>query len=222
MKSNRLSVPVLALVLFVSPIAPSAGTNDPSLHAQYVARAQAEIIETLFVGDSITKAWPTSSAWALYSYDLAPAAFGISGDETGQVLWRLQNGEMPAHQPKRFVVLSGVPDLYHGRTPQEVAEGVVAIAEYIRASAPGSFVLVLGTTPFLSAAYSVSAAQSNALVRASIEGRCSTNLVFRDVSQIFLRGGSPNPDLFLDLIHPNDLGYQRLSVELLPLLWAVR
>ena len=228
---KRLIVLIVATIFIgAAPASADPGTNDPALHAAYVQRAQTEIIDTLFIGDSITKGWATSTVWPVYSSggwplyrSLRPAAFGISGDETSQILWRLQNGEMPVHTPRLFVVLGGVPDLYHGRTPQQTADGVMTVVDYIRAQAPLAHVVVIGTTPFLSSAYAELASQSNLFLCAAIENRCGTAAMkYKDFSGLFLRDdGTINSALLPDLVHPNNLAYLTWLVELLPVLWEM-
>ena len=54
-------------------------------------------IDVLFLGDSITDGWRDEKdgapVWKKYR-EPKPANFGISGDRTQHLLWRLQNGEL--------------------------------------------------------------------------------------------------------------------------------
>ena len=88
--------------------------------------------------------------------------FGISGDRTENVLWRLQNGELENLSPKvnlifcysnipifiypfmhfQMIVLSVGQENY-GDTPEKIAEGLQAICSLIRSKQPQAFLIVL-------------------------------------------------------------------------------
>src|SRR5262245_5070565 len=80
------------------PLAP----RNENRHNSFLEIARAGNIELLFVGDSITDLWDDrakdlwDSTWA----PLKAANFGISGDTTQGVLWRMQNGELAGFKAK--------------------------------------------------------------------------------------------------------------------------
>src|SRR5262249_49808123 len=66
------------------------------LHASYVEATRKGGIDVLFLGDSITYGWRSEgkTAWARHIAPLRAANFGIGGDRTQHVLWRILNGEL--------------------------------------------------------------------------------------------------------------------------------
>ena len=69
------------------------------------------------------------------------ACFGISGDRTENVLWRLQNGELEDVSPKIIVLSVGQEN--YGDSPEAIVEGVKAICGFIRSKQPQAFLVLL-------------------------------------------------------------------------------
>jgi len=64
-------------------------------HEGFVEEAKKGGFDVLFMGDSITDGWRNGAQRKIWDATFAPlkaANFGISGDRTQHVLWRLQNG----------------------------------------------------------------------------------------------------------------------------------
>ena len=74
------------------------------------------------------------------------ANFGIGGDRTQHVLWRIQNGELDGIEPKVVVLMIGTNNA-SGNTPDEIAQGITAIVEELRSRLPKTKVLLLGVFP---------------------------------------------------------------------------
>ena len=72
------------------------------------------------------------------------ANFGISGDRTENVLWRLHNGELEDVSPKIIVLSVGQEN--YGDSPDIIAEGIRAICAFIRSKQPQAFLVLLVTT----------------------------------------------------------------------------
>ena len=73
------------------------------LHRSFVDRAkQADKspIDLLFLGDSITQGWNDNAVWKRFYGPRKAANFGIGGDRTQHVLWRIQNGEFDGIEPE--------------------------------------------------------------------------------------------------------------------------
>ena len=69
------------------------------------------------------------------------ANFGISGDRTENVLWRLHNGELEDVSPKIIVLSVGQEN--YGDSPDTIAEGIRAICAFIRSKQPQAFLVLL-------------------------------------------------------------------------------
>ncbi|WP_298717635.1 GDSL-type esterase/lipase family protein [Chitinophaga sp.] len=72
---------------------------------------------------------------------------GISGDKTQNVLFRLQQGAIAAAPPKVIAVSIGVNNLPAGDSPQEIAAGIQAIAEWINKRLPKTQLILSGPLP---------------------------------------------------------------------------
>ena len=106
--------------------APGAVDGAPRRVSQ---TAQAGNVDLLFLGDSITQGWSgAAKTWDRFYGPRKAANFGIGGDRTEHVLWRIQNGELKGIEPKVVVLMIGTNNA-SGSTPDEIAQGVTAIVE---------------------------------------------------------------------------------------------
>ena len=82
-------------------------------HEAFVKRAERGGIPLLFLGDSLTYAWSVDGrqVWLSDFVPLGAVAFGIGGDRTGDVLWRIENGEVEGTGAETVVLLVGTNDL---------------------------------------------------------------------------------------------------------------
>ena len=118
------------------------------LHEAFVETAGRGEVDLLFLGDSITASWMTT-ARGLWDRHYAPrkaANFGIGGDHTQHLLWRLDHGELEGIAPKVVVVMIGTNNVLHD-TEEQVFEGVEAVVDRVRRKLPASKILLLGITP---------------------------------------------------------------------------
>lgn len=113
-----------------TPVPKTEKQNWMPQHENNVALARKGGIDLLFVGDSITRCWsrePGIKEWSTRFAPLHAANFGISGDCTEHVLWRLQNGELENIHPKAIVLLIGTNNITGGDSPADIAQAVGAI-----------------------------------------------------------------------------------------------
>jgi lysophospholipase L1-like esterase len=126
-------------------------------HEKFVEMAKKGGIEVLFLGDSITDAWggeghgSKAAGRTVFAEELVPlgaANFGIGGDRTQHVLWRLQNGELDGIAPKVVMLMIGTNNS-NGKdnTADEIAAGVTAIVKEIHKRSPKTRILLLGIFP---------------------------------------------------------------------------
>ena len=126
-------------------------------HESFVETANAGDFDVIFYGDSITDllnadADPQGNpggkpAVEKYLADLKIANFGISGDTTQGVLWRLQNGEGQGHKPKAVMVMIGTNNMNGSTSGAEVAEGIGAIVLELRKDFPDAKILLMAIFP---------------------------------------------------------------------------
>ncbi len=117
-------------------------------HEAFLKRAKEGKIDLLFVGDSITEGWGNNAIWQKTYGPLNAANFGIGGDTTENVLWRLENGELEGIAPKVAVVLIGTNNFgLEGHTPDAVVKGVTAVVQTLRKKLPATKILLLAIFP---------------------------------------------------------------------------
>ncbi len=115
-------------------------------HESFLARGKAGPIGVLFLGDSITDWWSRApQVWADHYGKDQPADFGIAGDRTEHVLWRIANGELDGIHPKVVVLMIGTNNV--SDTPAHIQAGVQAIVNQIHAKLPESRLLLLAIFP---------------------------------------------------------------------------
>lgn len=112
-------------------------------HEGYVNRVQNYPPKIIFFGDSITQWWPWMDFKARYG-TYGAADFGIGGDQTQHLLWRILNGEMG--QPKVAVVMIGTNNL-GSHSPENIAAAITKIVATIQEKSPATKVLLLGIFP---------------------------------------------------------------------------
>ena len=86
------------------------------------------------------------AAFAKYFDGVKIANFGISGDSTQGVLWRLQNGEGKGHKPKAVMLMIGTNNT-GGASGAEIAEGIGAIVLELRNDFPDAKIMLLAIFP---------------------------------------------------------------------------
>jgi lysophospholipase L1-like esterase len=116
-------------------------------HDNFVAIAKKGDVGVVFLGDSITAGWNgQKDIWNAAFGKYKPANFGIGGDRTQHVLWRIENGELDGIKPKAAVVMIGTNN--SGSDPADgIARGVTKIVETIRAKSPSTKILLLAVFP---------------------------------------------------------------------------
>ena len=103
----------------------------------------------IFDGDSITAAWRGAGGgvWGHRHYpQLGAVDFGVSGDSTQGLLWRVQNGQVDGLHPKLVVLLIGTNNMY-SCSAEQIAGGIKADVEEYRKRLPDATVLLLGIFP---------------------------------------------------------------------------
>jgi lysophospholipase L1-like esterase len=118
-------------------------------HEKFLSIAKGGGVDVVFLGDSITAGWEGAGkgAWTAMFAPLKAANFGIGGDRTQHVLWRITEGkELEGIDPKAFVVMIGTNNVASDSADQ-IAEGVKAIVDELRKQKPKAKVLLLGVFP---------------------------------------------------------------------------
>lgn len=125
-------------------------------HTAMLAREKKPDLDIVFLGDSITMMWRSQSGfeggtpvWAEYYAPRKAGNFGISGDRTEHILWRItEGGDLDGLNPKVLVLLIGINNRIKNDTPPaDVAAGITTIVNYLKQKLPNTKILLLGLFP---------------------------------------------------------------------------
>ena len=179
-------------------------------HQSYNAIAAKGDVELVFLGDSITQGWEREGAetWKTYYGGRKAVNFGIDGDQTQHVLWRIDHGNFDGIKPKLIVIMLGTNNAGHN-TPGEVAEAMGLIVKRLREKLPGTRLLLLGIFPRGFKAddpLRAANAKANAEFSKLADGKW---VHYLDIGQEFLeKDGTISPEIMPDGVHPTARGYE--------------
>jgi lysophospholipase L1-like esterase len=187
------------------------GRPDPaflSRHESFVKIARRNQAQVVFIGDSLTAYWRRNSALFEKEFGRYDAAnFGIPGDRTQHVLWRVQNGEFDGFTPKVAVLLIGTNNApIATNPPHQIASGIRKIIRSIHARSPQTKVLLMGIFPRASASSDAKNREVNALIARFHDGR---RVHYMDIRRQLVRpDGTVGRDIMPDGLHPSAKGYR--------------
>src|SRR5271170_7941364 len=124
--------------------------NNPELLAQCQERLAAfndQPCDIIFIGDSITERW-LAAGKPIWDKSYAPRHaldFGIGGDKTQNVLWRLANMDVQQLKPKVAVILIGTNNL--ANEPHEIADGIKAVIANTEETFAGVKIILVSIMP---------------------------------------------------------------------------
>lgn len=190
-------------------------------HERFNALAKAGGFDVLFIGDSITQGWegPGKTEWAQKIAPFKAANFGISGDCTGQVLWRFEHGNLEgALNPKVIILMIGTNNAGVQKSkPEETAAGIGAICGKLHERFPAARLLLFAIFP-RGAEPTAPLRQTNDVVNkiiAKYDGYW--NIKFLDINtKLLAADGKLSKQVMPDLLHPNAQGYAIWADALVP------
>ncbi|KAF6728817.1 Platelet-activating factor acetylhydrolase IB subunit beta [Oryzias melastigma] len=191
-----------------------------SQHTRFVQECKDGEPDVLFIGDSMVQLMQQHEVWREVFSPLHSLNFGIGGDTTCNVLWRLQNGELENIRPKVVVLWVGTNN--HEHTAEQVAGGILAIAQMLTTRLPKAKIVVLsllprGERPNLLREKN---ATVNGLVRSWLPRLRQAQ--FLDVSREFVHSdGTISPQDMFDYLHLTAAGYRTISKPLSELLLQI-
>lgn len=193
-----------------------------SQHQTFLARGRAGPIDLVFIGDSITAGWAkVPHIWDAYYGRRRAVNFGIGGDRTQHVIWRIEQGELDAIAPKVVVLLLGTNNSGSHSAPEIVAAIKKTVA-LVRVKRPSAKVLLLGIFPRgakKDAAGLISPeAEADAARRMRVIAEVNAGLSrlddgravrFLDIGRVFLGQDGRIPfSIMPDQLHLSPAGYQ--------------
>jgi lysophospholipase L1-like esterase len=188
-------------------------------HQKFVEQSKAGNIDVAFIGDSITQGWEGAGkeAWAKHFAPLKAGNYGIGGDQTQHVLWRITEGkELEGITPKVAVLMIGTNNT-GSHSPKDIALGIEEIVKELRKQKPEIKVLLLGVFP-RSAKWGIKEdkveakdlhrkiGEINKIISGQHDGK---NVFYLDISQSFLeKDGSMTKEIMPDFLHLSPKGYE--------------
>ncbi|XP_051574408.1 platelet-activating factor acetylhydrolase IB subunit alpha1-like [Myxocyprinus asiaticus] len=184
-----------------------------SLHNRFVSDSKGKEPDVLFVGDSLVQLLHEFEVWRKLFSPLHALNFGIGGDATQHVLWRLSSGELDHISPKVVVLWVGTNN--HGHTPEQICGGIMAIISVIHQKLPHAHTLVLGLLPRGNSRNPLRERNKsvNALVQAEVESL--SHVTFLDMDPGFIQADDSisRQDMY-DYLHLTPAAYQRVCQPL--------
>jgi len=175
-------------------------------------RAREGGIDLLFQGDSITEGWMVDGKgkdiWNARYGKLRAACFGIAGDATEHVLWRIQQGELAGLSPKLIVLMIGTNNVLRDTVPQ-IAEGITEVVRATRAACPESHLLLLAVFPRSEKPDSPARLKLIAVNQLIAPLAADPSITFLDIGSVFLAAdGTMSKEIMPDFLHPSRQGHE--------------
>lgn len=197
-----------------SAIVPSLARFFQAKHQANLEVAKKGTANVLFLGDSITDFWRNSTGNFAgkpvldeHFGHLDVANFGIAGDTTQGVLYRLQNGEGAGFKPRAVMLMIGTNNIRRNTAP-EIAEGIGAVVLELQSHFPDAKILLLGIFP--RGRTNDSAREIIAEINRSISAlHDGGQVTYLDIGEKFLdEDGNIPSDVMSDGLHPTTKGYE--------------
>ena len=176
----------------------------------------------IFIGDSITEYWSTTGR-AVWEKNYTPQHafnFGLQGDTTQNVLWRLTNMDVQDLKPKVAVILIGTNNT--SDDPHTIADGVRAVISNTEEIFAGVKIILVSILPNVRANEKMM--QANALIRNFAD---NDTVYYLDLAPLMPIESTTQPDgtvlsrykgIGTDGLHPDANGYEIWADAMAPLL----
>lgn len=190
----------------VQPV-PRADGWWQDLNNKFNARAAEGNVDLLFLGDSITQGWNNNERWKKHYEPRKAANFGIGGDQTQHVLWRIENGNLVGISPKLVVLMIGTNNSA-GNSAEEIADGIKLIVAQLREKLPESKILLLAIFPRGEGPSPVREKLAKASELASVVAD-GEKVRYLDIGPKFLEpDGTLSKEVMPDFLHLSPRGYE--------------
>lgn len=189
-------------------------------NAAFNVIAQNRNAKIVFLGDSITHNWeiPGREHWEKHFAPLDAVNFGISGDKTENILWRIRSGNFAGKMNPKLIVLMIGTNNWRDEAG-DTAQGIKKILKELQKSEPQAKILLLAIFPRGANKNDV-ARQKNEAVNKEIEKYADDKRVFwLNINEIFLEKDDAQTlpkSVMPDLLHPNAEGHRRWAEAVLP------
>lgn len=224
-RSARWAGLFAALVLTLPVFAANQNPGNPAVnpvprkdkgwttrHQYFLAQAKKGDVDLLFLGDSITQGWEGAGkeVWAkTFAAHHHPANFGIGGDRTEHVLWRITEGkELEGINPRAAVLMIGTNNT-GSNSAEQIAEGITAIVKELRRQKPDMQILLLGVFPRSAKPTDPARAKIKEINERIAKLDDGKHVHYLDIGPKFLEpDGTLSKDIMPDFLHLSPKGYQ--------------
>ena len=176
--------------------------------------------DLVFIGDSITAHLSDDNRFATLPglQGRHPLNLGVPGDQTENVLWRLERLPLASLHPRQVVLLIGTNNLRTGDTACDIVAGIEAILKRVRGAWPDANIVVMGILP-RGEGMAFSADRIQAVNAALRSLAADGSLTFIDPTAAFsCHGGNACGYYQNDLLHLLPAGYLRYWSLLQPVI----
>lgn len=190
-----------------------------TMHAEDVEIAREGNVDLLLIGDSITEGWPEPLVQEYFG-DYKPANFGIGGDKTENLLWRLNSGAVGKLDPEVVSLLIGVNNFgLSEHQPNEVYQGVKAVVDTLLGAFPNAKILVHGVFPYKESAEDPAREKVRELNSQIANLADRERVYYLDIgAQLVEDNGDISTEIMPDHLHLSEKGYRIWAENLKPIL----
>lgn len=184
-------------------------------HEQILELNHKSAPEIIMIGNSITHYWagkPLSDrqngkkSWEKLFKGKKVHNLGFGWDKTENALWRIYHGELDGFQAKTIFLLIGTNNLPFN-SDSEIIDGIMLITKAIQKKQPSAQLRIIGILPRKEMETRIK--KINSELQEQLAG---TNAVYIDLAPVLTKkDGSIDTSLFLDGLHPNEKGYERIA-----------
>lgn len=201
--------------------------EQPWVPARYKVvreRLEGKDCGVLFVGDSITECWERDGAelWKKLFLPMKAVNFGVSGDRTESILWRMEDTGLAVKTAPRYcVLLAGTNNigLWNGKqSAKDTARGIREVALRLLKKFPETRLILMEVTPYGPDPRSPLRRRQEEVNR-ELRGLALPRTAVLSINRGLLKpDGTFRDGMFKDNVHLTAKGYQVWADALLPLL----
>lgn len=183
------------------------------IHKHFLVSAVDQEPDVLLIGDYVVSMAAHTEMWEKLFAPLHCLNLGIAEDETQNVLWRIQNGEIDSTDPKVIVLCVGANNLSH--SAEQIVAGIQQCAQAIRDKKPNAILIVLKLLPCGQQPNPLRSKvqEVNRKLKVAFQGLSNTQVVDIDPGFVLPDGTITHHDLY-DYLHLTRSAYSK-SFEIL-------
>lgn len=191
-------------------------------HAEILQMNKTDPPDNVILGNSIIHYWGGlpkaplargADSWDQYFKPLDVRNLGFGWDRTENVLWRIQHGELDGYRAKHVVLMIGTNNL-GACSDEAILAGIRAILLAIRDHQPATHILLSGIFPRRGMEKRIRLLNKQ-IARLTVTGK----ITYIDPGTVLLnKKGTIDESLFVDGLHPDAAGYQKIARVVEPFL----